>query len=98
MEEGFYYHDFLSKPGRIERALKAGYEFVRDEQGNKFSYPAGVLHHFTMKLPIADRIDDLAHKAKVAADVRRVTVKKANTTQDAGLTIDGDGAVEEGPQ
>lgn len=88
-DDGFYYRDFLDKPGRIDAALQAGYEFVVDEQGNKYTYPAGGLNHVTMKLPIEHRNEDLKAKRERAAEVRRTEERKANDVGDGEYIPDG---------
>ena len=89
MEEGFYYRDALDKPGRINKLLQAGYDFALDDQGNKFSYPAGSLFMYTMKLPIDYRNEDLKQKSEAAAEVRRTQDKKASALGEGEYIPDG---------
>lgn len=91
MEDGFYYRDFLDRPGRIEKALQAGYDFVVDEQGNKYTYPSGGQKHVTMKLPMKYREEDLKAKAENAARVRRTEIDSANQLKSGEYIPDGRG-------
>lgn len=64
-EKNYYYHWFNehpSKPGRVQSAEAAYYEFCRDEQGEKISRGTGGGTIYLMRLPMEYRMEDLALK------------------------------------
>ncbi|MDE2099602.1 MAG: hypothetical protein KGL39_20285 [Patescibacteria group bacterium] len=71
---GFHRHWFNDVPGRIERALEAGYEHVKDASGknvNKVVGTAeggGALHGFLMEIPEEWFKADMAAQQKIVDD------------------------------
>jgi hypothetical protein len=61
----FYYRWINDKKGRIQKAIRAGYEHVKDELGGNFMYP-GDPDMYLMKLPMPYRKEDeLAKEQKI---------------------------------
>lgn len=51
VRKGYHAHLFLDKPGELEGARAAWYEFVLDENGKKITMPAGKgLTHYLMEI------------------------------------------------
>ena len=67
-KEGFFQYWFLDRPGEIEQALAAWYDFVKDDKGNKLTVPdkSGHLH-------ILMEIDSKTHDADIAEQQKQVT-------------------------
>lgn len=60
--ENFYYRWLQNKESRISQAEAAGYEHVKDEQGNSYTRQSGPYSMHLMKLPIKYRREDEALK------------------------------------
>ena len=84
--EGYHRHWFNDSPGRLQRALKAGYKHVLDkETGKNVSVPVGVapnggvLMGFLMEIPLEWWKKDLAlgqeRVDKTDADIRRGNIQ-----------------------
>lgn len=68
MDPAFYLRFVIDKPGRIATHLQAAYEFVKDGNGEKVTFPSGSYHLHLMKLPIVFRKEDLVtREASIAS-------------------------------
>ena len=85
LEDGYYYRWFKDSDGRLGQAQAAYYEFVTDEQGNRFSRVSGPNTMFLMRLPQQYRDEDNALKrARVAATLEEEASLGANEYSPSG--------------
>jgi len=78
-KKGFHYHWFIDRPGELEGAQAAWYEFLKDDNGNKITSPAGKGEtHYAMYIDEETYKKDMfAQQAMVtAATQRNIEVKK----------------------
>lgn len=85
MDPAFYLRFVLDKPGRIATHLQAAYEFVKDGNGEKVTFPSGSYHLHLMKLPIVFREEDLATREASIAK----TLSAENTIGNEEYAPDG---------
>lgn len=71
LRSGYHRHWFNDEPGRIEKALEAGYTHVEDKEGKKVVRVVGVnqgggsLHGYLMEIPQEWYDEDMAAQQKV---------------------------------
>jgi hypothetical protein len=71
-DKDFHYHLFIDRPGELEAAESAWYEYVTDEAGRKVSMPAGKgLTHYLMKIDIETFNKDMATQQKLVDNKTR---------------------------
>ena len=59
--DGYFQYWFIDKPGQLEQAEKAWYEYVKDDSGKRLSVSAGEgLTHYLMEIPQNLRDEDMA--------------------------------------
>lgn len=77
--EGYKQHWFVAKPGRIERALGAGWTYVLDDEGKPRSQVAGSdgIRQYAMKIPMQFWLEDVARSDKKAQDALNAVKKKS---------------------
>lgn len=76
---GMHYHWFIDRPGELEGAAAAWYEFVKDDQGKKITTPAGRGEtHFLMCIDQETYLKDMAKQQEMVTNTTRqnVAVKK----------------------
>ncbi len=70
-EPNFYYRWMQDRDGRIDQAKEAGYEFVKDDNGQEIKRQSGPHPLYLMRLPMKWRIEDEAAKqAKVIETIK----------------------------
>ena len=70
-KEGYFQYWFIDRPGEIEQAKAAWYEFVLDEKGNKITVPdKSDRLHYLMEIDQATHDKDIAEQQ---ADVTQTT-------------------------
>jgi hypothetical protein len=75
IRDGFHCHLFLDNPGELESAERAYYEFVKDDQGEKVSMPAGNGRtHFLMEISNEYYNQDMANQQKMVTDTTRQNI------------------------
>lgn len=71
-DKDFHYHLFLDKPGELEGAERAWYDFVKDDQGQNVKMPAGNgQNHYLMKIDKTLYHEDMANQQKLVTDTTR---------------------------
>ena len=71
-----HYHLFLDKPGELEGAEKAWYDFVKDDSGNKVKIPAGNgLTHYLMSIPKKLYEEDMASQQTLVTETTKRNVR-----------------------
>lgn len=76
VKKGFHHYLFLDKPGELESAQAAYYEFVKDENGDKVKMPAGNgLNHYLMCIPKKLYDEDMAAQQKMVTETTRQNVR-----------------------
>ena len=82
--EGYHRHWFNDTGSRIQRALEAGYEHVKDKEGKNVTRIVGVaegggaLHAFLMEIPLEWYKEDMAREQQMIAD-REAAIKNGST-------------------
>lgn len=81
---GYHRHWFNAVAGRIDRALEAGYEHVKDNEGKNVNRVVGTaegggaLHAFLMEIPQEWYEEDMARE-QAAINEREASIKQGNT-------------------
>jgi len=71
-DKNFHYHLFIDRPGELEGAEAAWYEYVTKENGEKVSMPAGKgLTHYLMKIDMKTYQEDMAKQQKLVDNKTR---------------------------
>ncbi len=71
-----HYYAFLDKPGELEGAESAWYDFVKDDSGEKVKLPAGNgLTHYLMAIPKKLYDEDMANQQKLVTSTTRENVR-----------------------
>lgn len=79
--EGYHRHWFNDVAGRIDRALKAGYEHVKDKEGKNVTRLVGTaeggggLHAFLMEIPQEWYEEDMARE-QAQVNEREASIKR----------------------
>lgn len=85
----FHRHWFNDAKNRIDRALEAGYEHVKDKEGKNVSYVVGTaeaggpLHAFLMEIPQEWYDEDMAAQQK-ERDERMSAIKRGDANRQEG--------------
>lgn len=75
ISHGYHGHWFLDKPGELESAQAAWYEFIK-VGGKKYKTPAGRgLYHYLMQIEQKYYDDDMAKQQKMVTETTRKAVK-----------------------
>lgn len=71
-----HYYGFLDKPGELESAVAAYYDFVKDDNGEKVKLPAGNgLTHYLMCIPKELYEEDMNDQQKLITAATKVKAK-----------------------
>ena len=71
-----HYYAFLDKPGELEGAQAAWYDFVKDANGEKIKIPAGNgLTHYLMAIPKKLYEEDMAAQQKLVTETTKQNVR-----------------------
>ena len=71
-DKDFHYHLFVDRPGELEGAEAAWYEYVTDEAGRKVTMPAGKgLTHYLMRIDIETYKEDIAEQQRLVDNKTR---------------------------
>lgn len=73
-DKDYHYRAFTDGPGRLEQAEAAWWEYVKDEDGNRVTRPAGPFTHYLMRIHNKYYQEDQELKQKNIVD----TLKKQN--------------------
>lgn len=85
MEEGFYHRWCADNDkGKLSRYLQAGYEYVKDENGDRIKRE-GKDPVFLMRLPEKDREEDLAAKRARIIEVNKKVQQENAPKTDGGV-------------
>ena len=70
------YHLFLDNPGELEGAVRAWWDYVVDDDGNKIKMPAGNgLTHYLMSMPKKMYEEDMAEQQELITATTRSKIK-----------------------
>ena len=92
--EGYHQYWFIDRPGDIEAATAAWYEFVKDDSGKKITTPAGNGNlHYLMEIDQKTYDEDMLAQQELITDTTRKAVKVKNHEyspegHDAAITRD----------
>ena len=71
-----HYYAFLDKPGELEGAYAAHYDYVKNQDGEKVKLPAGNgLTHYLMSIPNKLYNDDMAAQQKLITATTKQNVR-----------------------
>jgi len=92
--EGYKQHWFVAKPGRLERALAAGWTYILDDEGKPRSMVGGSdgVRQYAMKIPMQFWLEDQARsdsRAKTALDAVKKQ-KPSGQGVPGASAVDGD--------
>ena len=82
--EGYRRYWFKDSPGRVQRALEAGYEHVKNKEGKNVSRITGVAegggaeNSYLMEIPMEWFLEDMAREQKLI-DEREAAMKRGAT-------------------
>lgn len=99
--QGFHRHWFNDVPGRVTRALEAGYEHVKDNEGKNVreivgtAEGGGPLHAFLMEIPEEWYKEDMAAQQREINErenaITRGKVEGASPTEQNKFYVGGEG-------
>lgn len=76
LKPGYHAHWFIDRPGQLEGAKAAYYEFVRDENGQKITTPAGRGEtHYLMHIEQRYYDEDMIKQQEMVTETTRAAIK-----------------------
>ena len=80
---GYHRHWFNDTPGRLDRAVEAGYQFVMDKGGQRVARPVGVGESGGALMAYLLEIPEEWYKEDMAAEQQRIDDLEQNIAQGA---------------